>query len=164
MTDWVITILAGVVIAIGIAGVILPILPGLWLIWGAALVYGLVIGFDAWAWAAMALITVLAAAGTGIVYYLPARKTTRVGVPRWGQVLIAGFAIVGFFVVPVVGAFLGLALGAFLVALVVERDVGDAVGTAWTTLVEMLKGAAAQLVAALLMALVWGLWAYAVLA
>jgi uncharacterized protein len=163
VTDWVITILAGTAIAIGIAGVILPILPGLWLIWGAALVYGLVVGFDAWGWAAMAIITALAGAGTGVVYYLPVRKTREAGLPQWGQLLIAGFAVVGFFVVPIVGAFLGLALGALLVALVVERDVGNALGVAWATLVEMLKGAAVQLGVALLMAVVWGLWAFSVL-
>ena len=164
MTDWAATILIGIVIAIGIAGVILPILPGLWLIWVAALVYGLLVGFSVWGWLAMALLTLLAAVGTGIVYYLPARKTGEVGLPRWGQLVIAGFAVVGFFVIPIVGAFVGLAVGALLVALVVERDLGGALGKAWATLLEMLKGAAAQLGIALVMALVWGLWAVSVLA
>ncbi len=36
---------------------------------------------------------------------------------------------------------------------------GDALGTAWATLLEMFKGAVAQLGIALLMAVVWGLWA-----
>ena len=164
MTDWAATILIGIVIAIGIAGVILPILPGLWLIWVAALVYGLLVGFSVWGWLAMALLTLLAAVGTGIVYYLPARKTGEVGLPRWGQLVIAGFAVIGFFLIPIVGAFVGLAVGALLVALVVERDLGGAFGKAWATLLEMLKGAAAQLGIALVMALVWGLWAVSVLA
>lgn len=162
MTEWVATILVGIVIAVGIAGVILPLLPGLWLIWGAALIYGLLVGFGVSGWLAMAALTVLASLGTVVVYYLPARKTSEVGLPRWGQLLVAGFAIVGFFVVPIVGAFLGLAVGTLLAALVVERDVGDALGTAWATLLEMLKGAAVQLGVALLMAMVWGLWAFSV--
>ncbi len=164
MSDWAATILVGIVIAVGIAGVILPLLPGLWLIWGAALVYGLLVGFDPSAWLAMALITALAAVGTAVVYYLPAKKTSEIGIPRWGQLVVAGFAIVGFFVVPIVGAFLGLAVGALLVALVVTRSVGGAFGTAWATLFEMFKGVAAQLGIALLMAVVWGLWAFSVVA
>lgn len=162
MNDWAATILVGIVIALGIAGVILPLLPGLWLIWGAALAYGFLVGFDRSAWLAMALITALAAIGTGVIYYMPAKKTSEMGIPRWGQLVVAGFAIAGFFVVPIVGAFLGLAVGALLVALVVERRIGDALGTAWATLFEMLKGAAAQLGIALLMAVVWGLWAFSV--
>ena len=162
MNAWIATILVGIVVAVGIAGVILPILPGLWLIWGAALVYGLLVGFGWAGWVAMVVLTVLALVGTGIVYYLPARKTSEAGVPRWGQLVIAAFAVVGFFVIPIIGAFVGLAVGALLVALVVERDVTDALGTAWATLVEMFKGAALQLGIALLMALVWGLWAFSV--
>ena len=110
----------------------------------------------------MAALTVLAAIGTAVVYYLPAKKTSEVGIPWWGQLLIAGFSIAGFFMVPIVGAFIGLAAGTLFVALVVERDVADALGTAWATLLEMLKGAAAQLGIALLMAVVWGLWAFSV--
>jgi uncharacterized protein len=162
VSEWSATILVGIAIAIGIAGVILPILPGIWLIWGAALVYGFMVGFGAVAWLALIVLTGLAAAGTAVVYYLPARKSGEVGLPRWGQVVIAGIAIAGFFVIPIVGAFIGLAAGAFLVALVMERDLSDAVGKAWTLLVEMLKGAAAQLGVALLMAVVWGLWAWTV--
>ena len=162
MTEWLVTILVGIVVAVGIAGVILPLLPGLWLIWGAGLVYGLIVGFGAAGWLAMAALTVLAVGGTAVVYYLPAKKTSEVGIPWWGQFLIAGFSIAGFFMVPIVGAFIGLAVGTLFVALVVERDVGDALGTAWATLLEMFKGAVAQLGIALLMAVVWGLWALSV--
>lgn len=162
MSDWAATILVGLAIAVGIAGVILPILPGIWLIWAAALVYGFMVGFGPAGWLAMVVLTVLAAVATGVVYYLPARKGGEVGLPGWGQVVIAGFAIVGFFVIPIVGAFIGLGVGAFLVALAMERDVAGAIGKAWALLVEMLKGAAVQLGVALVMALVWGLWAWSV--
>jgi uncharacterized protein len=162
VSEWAATVLVGLAIAVGIAGVILPLLPGIWLIWGAALVYGLMVGFGIAGWLAMIVLTGLAAVATGVVYYLPARKSGEVGLPGWGQVVIAGFAVVGFFVIPIVGAFVGLAAGAFLAALAMERDVSDAVGKAWTLLVEMLKGAAVQLGLALVMAVVWGVWAWTV--
>ena len=163
MTDWLATVLVGILIAVGIAGVILPILPGLLLIWFAALFYGLIVGFGLAGWLAMAAITALAVIGTGIVYYLPARKTREVGFPRWGQFLVAGATVVGFFVVPVVGAVLGLVFGTLLVALAVERNLGDAWGTGWAMLIEILKSAAIQLSMALSMAVAWGLWALSVL-
>ncbi len=163
MTDWLATVLAGILIAVGIAGVIVPILPGLLLIWGAALFYGLIVGFGFAGWLAMAVITALALIGTGIGYYLPARKTRAVGFPLWGQLLVVGATVVGFFVVPVIGAILGLVLGTLLVALAVERNLGEAWGTGWAMLIEMLKSAAIQLGMALFMAMAWGLWALSVL-
>ncbi len=163
MTDWAATILVGIVIAVGIAGVVLPVLPGLWLIWVAALVYGLLVGFDGWAWPAMVAITALAVAGTAIVYYLPAKKTGEAGIPGWGQLVIAACAIVGFFVIPIVGAIIGVVVGTLGVAVIVERDLRNAGSTAWSMLVEILKAAAIQLAIALAMAVVWGAWAFTVL-
>ncbi len=163
MTYWTVTILVGIAIAIGVAGVVVPLLPGIWLIWGAALVYGLATGFTGWAWIAMAIITVLAGIGTAAVIYLPARKTTEIGISRGGQLLIAGFSVAGFFIVPIVGAFLGLAVGTLVVSMAMERNVTDAFATAWVAMWEMLKGAAIQLAVALAMAFVWGAWAFTVL-
>lgn len=163
MTDWAATVLVGIVIAVGIAGVVLPVLPGLWLIWVAALVYGFLVGFDGWAWPAMVAMTALAVAGTAIVYYLPAKKTGEAGIPGWGQFVIAACAIVGFFVIPIVGAIIGVVVGTLGVAVIVERDLRSAGGTAWVLLVEVLKAAAIQLAIALTMAVVWGAWAFTVL-
>jgi hypothetical protein len=50
-----------------------------------------------------------------------------------------------------------------LVALAVERNLGEAWGTGWAMLIEMLKSAAIQLGMALFMAMAWGLWALSVL-
>ena len=163
MTDWAATVLVGIVIAVGIAGVVLPVLPGLWLIWGAALVYGFLVGFNGWAWPAMVAMTALAAAGTATIYYLPAKKTGEVGIPGWGQLVIAASAVVGFFVIPIVGAIVGVVVGTLGVAVIVERDLRSAGSTAWSMLVEILKAAAIQLAIALAMAVVWGAWAFTVL-
>ena len=163
MTDWAATVLVGAAIAVGIAGVVLPILPGVWLIWGAALVYAFITGFGGWAWPALLAITALALAGTVVIYYLPAKKTGEVGMPRWGQLFIAVCAIVGFFVIPVVGAIVGVILATLAVAVVMERDLANAGSTAWAMLVEILKAAAIQLAVALAMATIWGLWAFSVL-
>lgn len=82
--------------------------------------------------------------------------------PGWAQLFIAGCAVVGFFVIPIVGAIVGVVVGTAAVAVVVERDLRNAGGTAWAMLVEILKAAAIQLAIALAMAGVWGLWAFTV--
>ena len=56
-TDTLLVAVVAIAMVMGLAGTVLPILPGLWLIWGAALVYGLVAGFGASGWVAMTLIT-----------------------------------------------------------------------------------------------------------
>lgn len=162
MTDWAATILVGAAIAVGIAGVVLPVLPGLWLIWGAAVVYALVTGFDGWAWPALVAITALAVAGTAIIYYLPAKKSGEAGIPTWGQLVIAAAAVVGFFVIPIVGAIVGVVVATLVVAVLLEADLRNAGSTAWGMLMEMLKAAAIQLAIALAMAVVWGMWAFTV--
>lgn len=47
MDSWLIPLLVGLVMLIGLAGVVLPVLPGLALIWAAALAYGLLAGWGA---------------------------------------------------------------------------------------------------------------------
>jgi hypothetical protein len=83
--------------------------------------------------------------------------------PGWGQLFIAGCAVVGFFVIPIVGAVVGVVVGTAAVAVIVERDLRNAGSTAWVMLVEILKAAAIQLAIALAMAVIWGLWALTVL-
>lgn len=82
--------------------------------------------------------------------------------PRWGQLLVAVAAVIGFFVIPIVGAIVGVIVATLFVALVVERDLGNAGSTAWAMLVAILKASAIQLAIALTMAVVWGLWALSV--
>nr|MBA3289934.1 DUF456 domain-containing protein [Actinomycetota bacterium] len=53
-----IALLVAVAMAAGLVGTLLPLLPGLPIIWVAALVYGLLTEFGTAGWVAFALITV----------------------------------------------------------------------------------------------------------
>lgn len=154
--------LVAIVMVIGIAGTVLPILPGLWLIWGAALVYGLFAGFGTVGWIAMALITTAAAAGTALTVYLPQRETAAIGIPLWGQVLALAAAVAGFFLIPVVGAPVGFAVGIFAAATFREQSLGAAVGATKSTLKAMLIASGLQLAAGIAMFAVWIAWVWAV--
>jgi uncharacterized protein YqgC (DUF456 family) len=109
-------LLVGLVIAVGLVGVVVQVLPGALLVLGAVLVWAAVEG-TAVGWAVGAL-AVVATVVAGVAKYLVAgRHLKSGGVPNrtllWGG--LAG--IVGFFVVPVVGLPLGFVLAVYLAEL-----------------------------------------------
>jgi uncharacterized protein len=106
-------IVVGLAIATGIVGVVVPVLPGALLSWAAIAVWALVVG-GATAWAVLGVAT-LAIGGAQIVKVLvPGRRLRDAGVPR--QSIVAGLvlAVAGFFLIPVVGFFIGFPLGVYL--------------------------------------------------
>ena len=108
-----IEILLALVIAVGIAGIIVPVLPESILVLGAVLVWALDIGTTT-AWAVFAVCAVLLAAGSVVKYLVPGRSLKASGVPNRTLLVGALLAFIGFFVVPVVGLFIGFVLGIYL--------------------------------------------------
>jgi uncharacterized protein YqgC (DUF456 family) len=150
--------LVGLVIAVGVVGTLLPILPGLWLVWGACLGYGLIDGFSTVGWVAMTLVTILAVVGTAAGLVLPQRFASGAGIAARWQVLAAVLAVVGFFAIPVVGVIVGFVLGIALGAYVESRDAARSWSATVATLRGIAIGTGVQFVAALLMAVVWAVW------
>lgn len=158
MSDVALVVLAAVAIAVGIAGTVLPFVPGLGLIVAATLVFGIVDGFGRTGALAFGSIVAVAIAGTVAGIVLPHRSAGRAGAPRSSLLVGALGAVIGFFAIPVVGAPIGGVVGIYLS----ERSrTGDA-DAAWRTTRGAIKGfglgAAAQLAAALLMAAIWVGW------
>ena len=106
-------ILAAVAIAVGVAGIIVPVLPGTVLVLGAILVWALEVGTTT-AWLVFAFAATFLVLGTVVKYLVPGRQLKSSGVPS--RTLVAGgvLAFVGFFVVPVVGMLLGFVLGVYV--------------------------------------------------
>jgi uncharacterized protein len=147
-------VLVGMAMAVGLAGVVVPVLPGLLLCWAAVLVWALA-ERTALGWSVLALATVVVAVSQVVKYTLPGRRMRAAGVPTRSVVLGGLLGVVGFFVVPVVGLFLGFVLGVYLA----ERVRLGTHGTAWPSTVHALKAAGLsvliELAAALLVALSW---------
>lgn len=100
------------VMAVGLIGTVVPAMPGVLLIWGAGLVYGLLGGFGGGIGiAAMAVMTILLGAGLLATYALPRRAGERGGAARSSLRLGVIGAVIGFFVIPVLGLPIGGALG-----------------------------------------------------
>lgn len=103
----------GLAISTGLVGVVVPVLPGALLVWAAIAVWALVVGSTT-AWAVLAGATVVMGGAQVVKYLVPGRRLRDAGVPR--RSILAGVlvAVVGFFVIPVVGFFLGFPLGVYL--------------------------------------------------
>lgn len=106
-------VIVGLVILVGLAGIVLPVLPGLALIVGAVLLWAFVEGGTV-AWVVAVVSVLLALAGSVVKYLIPGRRLKEAGIPRATLLWAGGLAIAGFFVVPVVGAPLGFVAGTYL--------------------------------------------------
>lgn len=104
--------LVALAIAVGLAGILVPVLPGSVLILGGILVWALDVG-GATAWAVFATATVILVVGGVVKYLVPNRRLKSVGVPSSTQWVGAAVGIVGFFVVPVIGLFVGFVIGVY---------------------------------------------------
>ncbi|WP_205474547.1 DUF456 domain-containing protein [Nocardioides sp. SYSU D00038] len=146
-------VLVAVVIAIGLVGILVPVLPGSVLVLGAVLVWAIEVGSGT-AWAVFAIVTALLAVGTVVKYLVPGRRLKEQGIPASTQWAGALLAVVGFFVVPVVGLFLGFVLGVYLAE---RRRVGAA--RAWPSTKAALRAVGLsiliELAAGLLAAATW---------
>jgi len=140
---------------VGLVGVVVPLLPGLLLIWAAGVAWAWADGGGA-RWAVAAVLTLLLLAGTAAKYVLPARSASGAGAPRRTLLLGALGAVVGFFVIPVVGLVVGGVGAVYLAEL--QRLGGSA--AAWRStravLVGIGVGMLVELATGVLMVAVWG--------
>lgn len=154
----VVILLIGVVMAIGLAGVILPFMPGLPIVWFGALAYGVLVGFTGTGIVAMVVITVLAGLGIAATVVLPARSGRASGA-SFGTLLLAGLVgVIGFFVVPVIGFPLGACLG----ILVSQYHCTGEWDAAWRSTIAVIRGFGigllTELGAGVAMIIVWVVW------
>ncbi len=119
-----------VIMLVGVAGVALPVIPDVGLIWLAALGYGALAGFSGWVGGvAMAVITVLAILGVAIDLAMGHAAAKRGGASWQAIAASIVLGLLGLFFYPPLGPIVGALLGLFLVELLMRG--GDA-RRAWT--------------------------------
>ncbi|PVU82323.1 DUF456 domain-containing protein [Cellulomonas sp. WB94] len=152
-------LLVGLVIATGLVGVVVQVLPGSLIVLGAVLVWATETGGGV-AWTAFSVGAVAVAAAAVGKYLLAGRHLAGAGVRRSTLVWGGALGVVGFFVVPVVGLPLGFALGVYLIEWGARRDSR----VAWRATVAVLRATGIALLVELAGALVAaGAWLLAVL-
>lgn len=125
MSDWLSASIFGVtlvIMVIGLFGLIVPIFPGLTVIWLAALAYGVVTGFTTLGWVVFAVVTILFAIGAVIDNVMMGAKAHKEGA-SWSTLILGMLAgIVGTIVLPPFGGFIAAPL---LILLLEYRLQGD---------------------------------------
>ena len=146
-------VLVALAILVGLVGVIVPILPGLVLVLAAILVWAISEG-SATGWTVFAVAAVLIVAGSVVKYAVPNRRLKTTGIPSSTTWFGVAVGVVGFFVIPVIGLFIGFVLGVYLAE---YRRVGGT--AAWPSTKESLRAVGVsiliELAAGVLAALVW---------
>ncbi|MGY2744683.1 DUF456 domain-containing protein [Arthrobacter sp. UYCu723] len=158
--ETVVTVLCGLAILVGVAGTIIPVLPGslliglsllAWAIWGGA-------GTTGWVVFGIGLVFVLAGMAASAV--LTGRKLKQHSIPSRSVVAGLVLGVVGMFIIPVVGLFVGFAAGLLLSELHRTRAFGTAVASSWAALKATGLGMMVEFGLACLAASTWviGLW------
>lgn len=142
------------VIAIGLVGIVVPLLPGLLLVYAAILAWA-VIEHTVASWVTLGVVTVVVGATTAVKYLWPVRRMRAAEVPTSTLLLGAVLGVVGFFVIPVLGLAVGFVGGVYLAELARRRDQRGA----WASTVHAVKGVAlsvgVELAGGLTAAVVW---------
>jgi uncharacterized protein YqgC (DUF456 family) len=150
--------LVALAMAVGVVGTLVPVLPGLALVWAAGLAYGFAEGFGTVGTAAMVVMTALAIAGQAAGWLLPKRAAAAAGAHKRSVWLGALGAVVGFFVIPVVGVAVGGLAGIYAAEWQRTRDPALAWNATRRTLVGFGLATLAQFGAALAMVATWLGW------
>jgi uncharacterized protein YqgC (DUF456 family) len=151
------TVLVALVIAIGLVGIVVPVLPGGLVVFLAIAVWAVAV-HTATSWVVLGVASALFLAGEVIKYLWPMRRMRRMrraDVSTRSLVVGGILGVIGFFVIPVLGLALGFVLGVYLSEYSALRDKGRA----WASTKHALKGVAlamgVELTAALLATVAW---------
>lgn len=147
-------ILIGLAMAIGLVGVLLPVVPGLLLIGVMAVVWAVAEGSAAAAIVVAVMIAVLAA-GTYFKYRIPGRELATQGVSPLTWTLVGVGGVIGFFVVPVIGAFAGVIAGAYLGERIRLGSHSPAWASTKRVIVSIGKGMALEFAAGIVAIVIW---------
>lgn len=110
------------IMLVGLAGVILPVLPGVPIIWAGAFLYGLFTGFEEINWNILGVFAILTGVTIILDYVANLYGAKRMGATRWGMIGALFGMLVGLFS----GGLMGLLVGSFAGAVLGEILAGRA--------------------------------------
>jgi uncharacterized protein len=146
-----------VVMVIGIAGALLPAVPGAVIVWLAVLVYDLIRGFTPTNIAVLVIMTVLTLLASTSDIWLSGASARRGGASGCAVALAVVAGIVGLIFLNIIGAILLPVITVLVVELVRMRDVRRALQAGGSYFVGWLLSSGVELLAVLIMIALW-LW------
>ena len=111
------TILAVIAIVVGLAGIVVPVLPGVLLIWAAVVGWAWAMGVSP-LWPVLLAATLVYLTGLAAQALVPGRRMQKAGIPNTTLLVGVVAAVVGFFVIPVVGFVIGFVIGVWIAEIV----------------------------------------------
>ena len=156
----VVTILCGLAIVVGVAGTVIPVLPGSFLIGLSLLAWAIWGGEGTIGWVVFGIGMIFVLAGMAASAVLAGRKLKQHRIPNRSVAAGIVLGIAGMFLIPVVGLFVGFAAGLLLSELHRTRNLGTALTTSWAALKATGLGMIVEFGLACLAASTWiiGLW------
>jgi hypothetical protein len=159
MADWLLLSLTIFIMLVGLAGVLLPLLPGIELIWLAALGYGILHGFTWPGVFAMAGISLLLAVGLFSDIWITGLGLKSTGTSLVSILLgVAALLVGSLLLTPLVGVFLGLGVLAVL-EFRRHKDIKKAVTSAGSAVAGWCLSFGFKLGIGLAMIGIWVIWA-----
>ena len=141
-------------LAVGIVGIVVPLLPGTLLVFAAIAVWA-VVENNLTGWVTLGVVTALLGAATLIKYTWPVKRMRANDVRTMSLAAGAVLGIIGFFVIPVIGLVIGFVLGVYLAELSTRGEQR----AAWTSTKHAVKGVAlsmgVELAGALFATIAW---------
>ncbi|KGN33215.1 membrane protein [Knoellia sinensis KCTC 19936] len=141
-------------IIVGIVGIVVPVIPGLLVAVLGVLLWAYETGGST-AWTVFGICLAIYIVGVATQFLVPGKRLRQQGVKTSTLLLAVLLGIVGMFVIPIVGFFVGFVLGIFLVEQSRSRDRAQA----WARTKHALKAIAMsmgiELCAGLLIAATW---------
>ena len=158
MSPW-LEIISLVVMLVGLFGMIVPVFPGILIIWLTAVVFGILKGFSLLGGILLAAITLLMLVGMFVDNLVMGMMIRKEGAAWSSFILGMAAGLLGTLIVPPIG---GLVAAPLVVLLMEYRRLRD-----WRKAGQVVRGLAlgwslsfiAQFGIGLMMVLLWGLWA-----
>lgn len=142
-------LVALLVMVLGLAGAVIPGLPGVLLVFAAAAGYAMLDGFEDFGAGWLVLMGVITAAATALDFIAQPAVARRFGASKWGLIGAVAGLVVGFVVGGPLGALLGPLIGAVLLELLFGRTVRQAFRSGLGTAVGFVAAVVVDLTAAL---------------
>lgn len=131
---WIAFVIAVVVMLGGALGTVVPVLPGLPLVWAAMLGFGLIDKMERLDWRFLLINLAVVIAAEVLDYYARAWGARRYGASKAGAAGAIVGAFAGLFFLPV-GLVLGPFLGVFIAELLAGRTTDESVRAGWGGLI-----------------------------
>lgn len=144
--------------AIGLAGAVVPVLPGSIAIFAAFFVYGWFFTFkhfNVWFWIIQSLIMIMLFVAD---YAVSAWGTKKYGGSKLSVILSTIGVIIGPFVIPAFGLVIGPFLGAFVGELIAGASVSKSVKVGYGTLVGLFSSMVMKIILQIVMIVVFWIW------